>query len=54
MPDLPEGEVLSCVVHEYAATTHKSSIEGVTQRAVSLVTREAGLGTRHAVISNIC
>ena len=26
--DLPEGEVLSCVVHEYAPTTHKSSNQG--------------------------
>ncbi len=26
--DLPEGEVLSYVVHEYAATTHKLSNQG--------------------------
>ena len=38
------------MVHEYAATTHESSIEGVTQRAEGLVTREAGLGTRTVVI----
>ena len=54
VPGLPEWEVLGCVVHEYAASTHESSIEGVTQRAESLGTKETGLGTRHVVISNIC
>ena len=51
VPGLPEWEVLGCVVHEYAASTHESSIEGVTQRAECLGTREAGLGTRHLIIS---
>ena len=47
---MPEWGMLSYVVHECAATTHESSIEGVTQRAEGLVTRESGLGTRIVVI----